>query len=159
MHAESDNGRTLNRTHTRAQSLCTLARIVISLTTINHLSQRTRRFTEREAADVTRDIATALEHIHSLGIAHRDVKPQNVLCSSQVHASPAKLCDFNLGYAPQDGSQSPLISRDPVGTPDYMSPEVIRQQQGEDISCVHPPHPAQTPIVPCHPDKSVKPDC
>eukprot|EP00037_Helgoeca_nana_P027792 m.321759 g.321759 ORF g.321759 m.321759 type:complete len:495 (-) comp27594_c3_seq5:93-1577(-) len=100
---------------------------------LQHIYAR-KTFTEREAADVTRDIASALAHLHQRGIAHRDLKPQNILCSSDKHASPAKLCDFNLGHAAKDGSQSPVITRDPVGTPDYMSPEVIRQQQGEDIT-------------------------
>jgi MAP kinase interacting serine/threonine kinase len=87
---------------------------------LQHIYAR-KTFTEREAADVTRDIASALAHLHQRGIAHRDLKPQNILCSSDKHASPAKLCDFNLGHAAKDGSQSPVITRDPVGTPDCTS--------------------------------------
>jgi MAP kinase interacting serine/threonine kinase len=35
---------------------------------------------EREAAEVTREVATALAFLHENGVAHRDLKPQNVLC-------------------------------------------------------------------------------
>jgi serine/threonine protein kinase len=37
------------------------------------------RFSERETADVIRQIAKAVEYLHDLGIAHRDIKPENVV--------------------------------------------------------------------------------
>ncbi|KZS11738.1 MAP kinase-activated protein kinase [Daphnia magna] len=39
-------------------------------------------FTEREAAEVMRDICLAVRHLHYMGIAHRDLKPENLLYSS-----------------------------------------------------------------------------
>ena len=36
-------------------------------------------FTEKEASEITRQVASALYHIHSLNIAHRDLKPENLL--------------------------------------------------------------------------------
>lgn len=35
---------------------------------------------EREASEVVREVAAALVFLHENGIAHRDLKPQNVLC-------------------------------------------------------------------------------
>lgn len=42
-------------------------------------------FTERELADIIRQICSALQHLHStLGIAHRDLKPENLLQSVNI---------------------------------------------------------------------------
>ena len=35
---------------------------------------------EREASEVVREVACALAFLHENGVAHRDLKPQNVLC-------------------------------------------------------------------------------
>ena len=40
-------------------------------------------FTEREAAEIVHEIARALQHLHTMNVAHRDVKPENLLYSSK----------------------------------------------------------------------------
>jgi MAP kinase interacting serine/threonine kinase len=89
---------------------------------LSHI-QRRGSLTEQEAASITEDIATALAHLHSLGVAHRDIKPDNVLCLHPDSPCPVKLCDFDLCSTPEPSAAEALLS--PVGSPEYMAPEVV----------------------------------
>uniref|UniRef100_A0A170ZKA4 Map kinase-interacting serine threonine-protein kinase 1 n=1 Tax=Triatoma infestans TaxID=30076 RepID=A0A170ZKA4_TRIIF len=92
--------------------------------------QERGRFTEREAAEITRDLASALKFLHAKGIAHRDLKPENILCVSRASLSPVKLCDLDLGsgirFSPVLGVplSSPRL-HSPVGSAEFMAPEVV----------------------------------
>ena len=90
--------------------------------TLQSQIERRGKLGEEEAALVTRDLATALAHLHGLGVAHRDLKPDNVLCLGPAAPWPVKLCDFDLCSAPGQGGR--LTS--PVGSLEYMAPEVLR---------------------------------
>jgi len=75
------------------------------------------------AVRVLRDIASAIAHAHEHGVAHRDLKPDNVLLSSGY----AVVTDFGIAKAVSSsrGEDDPeLTSRGmTVGTPAYMAPE------------------------------------
>ena len=48
-------------------------------------------FTEREAAEIVHEIARALQHLHTMNVAHRDVKPENLLYSSKGQFSERQM--------------------------------------------------------------------
>ncbi|MBV9495620.1 MAG: sigma 54-interacting transcriptional regulator [Acidobacteria bacterium] len=71
--------------------------------------------------DVILQIASALHHIHHLGIVHLDLKPSNILVSE---AGKAKIMDFGLAIESRQ-----VLDRQIRGTLQYMAPEVLRQDR------------------------------
>lgn len=67
--------------------------------------------------------ADALDHVHSLGLCHRDIKPTNLMVDGSGHLT---VMDFGLAR----GMSSTILTRDGEipGTPRYVAPEVIRQE-------------------------------
>ncbi|MHC4778526.1 MAG: serine/threonine-protein kinase, partial [Planctomycetota bacterium] len=70
----------------------------------------------REAVNVVLQCLEALEYAHDRGLAHLDVKPQNILVDSR---GKAFLTDFGLAQGASVDSRGRTV----VGTPKYMSPE------------------------------------
>jgi transcriptional regulator with GAF, ATPase, and Fis domain/predicted ATPase len=73
-----------------------------------------------ERLDVLAQVLRGLEYIHTRGLIHFDVKPQNLLVRRDPSGKPrVKIADFGLA-APADGRATPR------GTPHYLAPEVAR---------------------------------
>ena len=78
------------------------------------------------AAEVTRQVALALEFAHRAGIVHRDLKPANVMVAA---GGEPVVMDFGLAKLVADADPNEAkLTRDGgvIGTPSYMSPEQIR---------------------------------
>jgi serine/threonine protein kinase len=84
-----------------------------------------RRFSLRDAALVIERIAGALDHAHSRGVIHRDIKPDNVLFDA---SNNPYISDF--GVAKITESLVSSTNEEVIGTPAYISPE---QALGEDV--------------------------
>jgi serine/threonine-protein kinase len=74
---------------------------------------------------VARQILLALGYLAKQGIAHRDVKPSNIMLT--VH-NQAKLLDYGLARQVTRSGQRITLTGQIVGTPDYMAPEQIMGQ-------------------------------
>jgi len=90
---------------------------------LKHIQQRVC-FTEAEASMIIKDLAEAIRHLHRQGIAHRDIKPDNVLCVNTNSPCPVKLCDFDLCSPVSIEVSTPQLLT-PVGSLEYMAPEVV----------------------------------
>ncbi|CAH2238133.1 jg22061 [Pararge aegeria aegeria] len=88
------------------------------------LSHEKGRLTERITKFIVAQILVALKHLHEKNIVHCDLKPENVLLSSDETFPQVKLCDF--GFARIIGEKS--FRRSVVGTPAYLAPEVLRNK-------------------------------
>lgn len=77
-------------------------------------------FKEAEIWEYSRQLASALDHMHQKRIMHRDLKPANIFVTIE---GSLKLGDLGLG---RFFSSQTLEAFSKVGTPLYMSPEVLR---------------------------------
>ena len=77
-----------------------------------------QRLSEPDAQPIFRQILETLEYIHSMGVSHRDMKPENLLIDQVGHL---KISDFGLSrFLNNQG----LVDT-PCGSPCYASPECI----------------------------------
>jgi len=89
---------------------------------------RKERFSLRDAALIIERLASALDHAHSKGIIHRDIKPDNVLFDA---SNNPYLSDFGVAKLTEAAvSATDASANEAMGTAAYLSPE---QARGEDV--------------------------
>ena len=78
---------------------------------------------EQVPEDITKtymkQLVSAVDYLHDLGIIHRDIKPENILVAKGV----LKLCDFGLSLDTNMHEE-----REMCGTTEFMAPEMLRRE-------------------------------
>ncbi|XP_036451227.1 myotonin-protein kinase isoform X2 [Colossoma macropomum] len=89
------------------------------------LSKFGDRIPEDMAQFYLAEMVMAIDSVHRLGYVHRDIKPDNILLTADGHV---RLGDFGSCLQLQDDGL--IHSSLAVGTPDYLSPEILRAIEG-----------------------------
>lgn len=58
--------------------------------------------TEAEAVEFLRQICSGVQYLHSMGVIHLDLKPENIVCC-QKDSSAVKIIDFGLAKQVKEG--------------------------------------------------------
>uniref|UniRef100_A0A8C7IHW7 non-specific serine/threonine protein kinase n=1 Tax=Oncorhynchus kisutch TaxID=8019 RepID=A0A8C7IHW7_ONCKI len=89
------------------------------------LSKFGDRIPEDMAQFYLAEMVMAIDSIHRMGYVHRDIKPDNILLTAEGHI---RLGDFGSCLRVQEDGM--VHSSLAVGTPDYLSPEILRAVEG-----------------------------
>src|SRR5437762_7357986 len=93
--------------------------------------ERDGRMPEAEAIRVIGQVAQGLHRAHKQNLIHRDVKPDNILVTSE---GIAKLADLGLVKETETDLNLTKTGRG-LGTPHFMAPEQFRNAKNADIRC------------------------
>jgi serine/threonine-protein kinase len=102
-------------------------------TTLRTLLDRFGRLDVDTVRHVVRGVAAALDHAHSKGIIHRDVKPENVLLTPD---GIVKVVDFGIARA-LGTHAAQLTNEHPIGTVAYVAPEQISSMEVDERADVY----------------------
>ena len=139
------------------QGLVYLVMELVRGRTLRDLLQARGRLTVGEAFAVLEPVLAGLTAAHRAGIAHRDVKPENVLISTD---GQVKVADFGLARAVAGTGQTSHTGGVLIGTVAYLSPEQLERGRSDARSDVyaagvmlyelltgHPPYAGDTPLA------------
>ncbi|KAG2443965.1 hypothetical protein HXX76_002304 [Chlamydomonas incerta] len=93
----------------------------------DHISKKQASFTERQAAHLLRSLMLFVAHMHGKGIAHLDIKPENIMFDSEGANGVLKVLDFGSSMFVQPNE----TVRNAFGTVRYASPEMANDVCGQ----------------------------
>lgn len=85
------------------------------------------RFEEEDVAQFMSELIDGILYLHRLGIVHRDMKPENVLCTNKEVPLHVKIADFGLSSITDlaDQKANKMIMSTMTGTPEFVAPEMV----------------------------------
>lgn len=98
--------------------------------TIKDELEKGKIYGEREALDITLQIAKAIQHASRRGLVHRDIKPANIVLTAE---RIPKLADIGMARETDDAAMARAERGMTIGTPYYMAPEQIQGREDIDV--------------------------
>ena len=93
-----------------------------------------RKLPIERAVNFALQILDALDTMHKHGVVHRDLKPENIMVDGDDRI---KLIDFGIALR-EDARRLTFVDMSPtLGTPDYISPEQVKGQRGDQRSDIY----------------------
>jgi serine/threonine-protein kinase len=93
-----------------------------------------RKLPIERAVNFALQICDALDTMHKHGVVHRDLKPENVMVDDRDRI---KLIDFGIAMK-EDARRLTFVDMSAtLGTPDYISPEQVKGQRGDQRSDIY----------------------
>jgi serine/threonine protein kinase len=90
---------------------------------------KTVELTPEQIINIATQISDSLDYVHSNGVIHRDIKPDNIIYTDK---GVCKLTDFGIAKSANTGSENPYSQGSIVGTILYISPEQLQNPDGVD---------------------------
>lgn len=103
--------------------------LIEGITLKDYISKK-GKLSVKEATSIAIQVSMGLETAHSHGIVHRDVKPQNIIISTD---GKVKVTDFGIARA----ASSNTISSNVMGSVHYSSPEQVRGGYSDEKSDIY----------------------
>ena len=99
---------------------------------LKHYMGKYKKINEKKARRWFKQILSAIKYIHAAGIAHRDLKGENVLLKREWFEGKmrrvCKLSDFGLSAVSFTTEQGPILVSTACGTRPYMAPEILNER-------------------------------
>jgi serine/threonine-protein kinase len=102
--------------------------------TLSKLLDSEQLFSVDETVEMVANLLDALNYCHQKGVYHRDIKPENIMVGSDGHL---KIIDFGIAVMGNSQRVTWRGFSGLVGTPEYMSPEQIKGERGNDKSDIY----------------------
>jgi len=101
---------------------------------LRDLLNQERKLPVDRAVSLTLAICDALDCMHKHGVVHRDLKPENIMVDSEDRI---KIIDFGIAMK-EDARRITFVDMSAtLGTPDYISPEQVKGQRGDQRSDIY----------------------
>jgi len=102
--------------------------------TLDQVLQQVKPMPEADALRIVSRFCDAIDYLHRHGVVHRDLKPQNLMLCND---GSLRIMDFGIAKAAGSrritfGGFSPTL-----GTPDYMAPEQVKGQRGDERTDIY----------------------
>ncbi|XP_014443441.1 serine/threonine-protein kinase 17A [Tupaia chinensis] len=85
------------------------------------VAEREDAFTEKDVQRLMRQILEGVHFLHTHDVVHLDLKPQNILLTSESPLGDIKIVDFGLSRIMKNSEEL----REIMGTPEYVAPEIL----------------------------------